>query len=72
MIYFPFIALVGGVTTLALLWTAAKNVAPIDLVTFRNKSGMPLFDVIKEENQAKEFDAFIAKLTAMIREPRSS
>lgn len=53
----------------ACLWTAIRNVAPIELVTFGSKSGVPVFEVIKDSQQADGFEMFVAALKSRIRKP---
>jgi len=67
LVPFPPVTLIAVMFTLGFLWTALRNVAPIEYVTFRNKSGVPVFQVIKGEKQEIEFEKFIAELSATIR-----
>ncbi len=64
--YLP-VTLIASMFTLGFLWTAIRNFAPIELATFRNKSGVPVFEVIKGEKQEAEFQKFIADLSETIR-----
>ena len=50
----------------ACLWVAVRNIAPIELVAFRNNCGMPVFEIVKEKCQAKEFEDFVALLVNTI------
>jgi hypothetical protein len=49
------------------LWAAIRGIAPVEAVIFGNTSGKVQFDLVKEKNQAREFEEFVAKLCASIR-----
>jgi len=60
------VALLGSMFGLACLWIAVRNIAPIELVTFRSNAGVPVFEVIKNQAQADEFENFIVSLVSTI------
>lgn len=65
-------AMLGGTFVICFLWAAIRGVPPIELVRFRTKSGVSVFDVIKEKDQASEFEEFVEKLRATIKSLQSS
>jgi len=67
LVPYPPVTLIAGMFTLGFLWAAIRNAMPIELVTFRDRSGVPIFEVIKGERQEIEFEKFIADLTTAIR-----
>lgn len=67
LVPFPPVSLIAGMFTLGFFWAAIRNAMPIELVTFRDRTGIPVFEVLKGENQDIEFERFIADLTTAIR-----
>lgn len=59
--------LIGAIVTAGFIWTAFQNLAPIEFVTFRSKSGVPVFDVVKAKNQATDFEEFVSRLEGSVR-----
>ena len=61
------IYVVGAVLTAQFLWMTARAVAPLEMVRFKSRTGIVIFDVVKEKDQAVEFEQFVAALCAAIR-----
>jgi hypothetical protein len=47
--------------------TAIRGITPFEVVIFKNTSGRAQFDLVKEKNQAKEFEEFVANIESAIR-----
>lgn len=67
VIPYPLVLIAGGLFASGFLWTAIKNIAPFEIVTFRSLSGVPVFDVIKEKKQAAAFEEFVSGLIEVVR-----
>lgn len=53
------------------LWLTIKGFVPIEIVRFRSRQGIVLFDVVNEKRQSKEFEQFVTELCERIRSEQS-
>jgi hypothetical protein len=62
-----FSVLVSSMIAVWFMWIAFRNLEPIEMVTFKNRSGIPIFDIIKNRSDGDEFEDFVAKFTAILK-----
>jgi hypothetical protein len=48
------------------LFQAVKGISPVEIIRFRNRQGIVLFDVVKEASQAAEFEEFISEVLSKL------
>jgi len=63
---YTWVEVFGSMFIVISLWGAARFIRPLEIVRFKNRSGARLFDVIKEKDQAVEFEQFIEDLQRAI------
>ena len=63
---YTVVATAGIIWSIGAMWGAMRFIRPLELLRFRDRRGVIAFEILKEQDQATDFDAFIEDLRRVI------